>query len=108
MSNEQCNCHSYNGDFGTVPEVKLQIIASISPEGEKTYKDIMVDNCIGIVIGHLITNGVNTIGSCCGHGNKPPSIVLGGDVENYRQIREWIAEKDKRWFELSQWKRVLV
>lgn len=102
------NCHSYNGDFGTLPEVKLTMLTSILPNGDRKYKDVMIDACIAPVIKHLWDNEVNTAGSCCGHGKRPPSIVLGNDAENYSQIREWIKEKDNRWFELSQWRRVLV
>lgn len=108
MTTNKCDCHSYNGDFGSTPEVRLKKLVSISPEGERNYKDVMIDTCIASVIQHLWDKGVNTGGSCCGHGNKPPSIVLGPGAENYSQILEWIAEKDDRWFELSQWKRVLV
>lgn len=105
---KQCDCHSYNGDFGSTPEVKLPMLVGIRASGEKIYKDVMIDACISSVIQHLWENGVGTSGSCCGHGNMPPSIVLTEGAENYSQIRAWIAEKDERWFELSQWKRVLV
>lgn len=108
MTKDRCDCHSYNGDFGSVPEVRLKMLVSISPEGERTYKNVMIDACIAPVIQHLWNNGVPTGGSCCGHGKKPPSIVLEQGAENYSQIREWIKEKDDRWFELSQWRRVLV
>jgi hypothetical protein len=106
--NKKCECHSYNGDFGNTPEVRITKLTAILPDGERKYKDIMIDACIAPAIRHLWDNEVNTINSCCGHGNKPPSIVLGEGAENYSQIRKWIKEKDKRWFELSQWKRVLV
>ena len=103
-----CDCHSYNGDFGTTKEVILPMLSSITPDGKKTYKDVAIDACIAPVIKHLWDKGVNTGGSCCGHGSMPPSIVLGAGAENYSQIREWIKEKDDRWFELSQWRLVLV
>lgn len=102
------NCHSYNGDFGATPEVKLKMLTAILPDGKREYKDVMIDACIAPVVKYLWENEVNTINSCCGHGKKPPSIVLGDSTENYSQIRKWIKEKDSRWFELSQWKRVLV
>lgn len=104
----KCSCHSYNGDFGSEPEVLLTMLTSISPEGERKYKEVAIDACIAPVIQHLWDNGVNTGGSCCGHNNNSPSIVLGDGSENYSQIRKWIKEKDNRWFELSQWRRVLV
>lgn len=84
------------------------MLKSILPNGQHEYKEVSIDACIAPVIQHLWNNGVNTAGSCCGHGKEPPSIVLGDGAENYSQIRQWIKEKDSRWFELSQWKRVLV
>ncbi len=101
-------CHSYNGDYGTTPEVLLTMLTSISPEGKREYKDVAVEACIAPVIQHLWDKGVSTGGSCCGHGKRSPSIVLEQGAENYSQIREWIKEKDERQFELTQWKRVLV
>lgn len=105
---KQCDCHSYNGDFGTTKEVLMPMLVSITPDGKHTYKDVAIDACIAPVIKRLWEKGVHTIGSCCGHGNSSPSIVLSEGVDNYKQIREWIKEVDDRWFELSQWRRVLV
>lgn len=95
------NCYSYNGDFGRVKTVQLQ---------HKTNGTKSIDACIAPVIKHLWDNGVWTIGSCCGHGGRfgTRSIVLGENEDNYSRIRELIKEKDNRYFELSQWKRVIV
>lgn len=106
--NNKDTCHSYNGQFGETKEVLLTKLVSILPDGEKRYKDIAIDACIAPVIKHLWNNDVNTLSSCCGHGNRPPSIVLGNTEEKYSHIRRLISEKDNRQFELSQWKRVLV
>lgn len=84
------------------------MLVSVLPDGERAYKDVAIDACIAPVIKHLWDNGVTTGGSCCGHSKAPPSIVLAEGVENYSQIRQLIKEKDNRWFELSQWKRVFV
>lgn len=102
-----CDCHSYNGDFGTVPEVMLTMLTSILPDGERRYKDVPVDACIAPVIQHLWDNNISTGGSCCGHGKNRPSIVLSVGEENYSRIRELIKEKDDRQFEITQWKRVI-
>lgn len=97
----KCNCHSYNGTFGMTPEVLLTHRIG----GTKS-----IDACIAPVIEHLWANEVWTEGSCCGHNGVfgSPSIVLGENEDNYTRIRELIAEKDDRNFELSQWKRVIV
>lgn len=93
-------CHSYNADIGETPEVKLQT----------TDGSAMIDACIAPVIQHLWDSGIWTIGSCCGHGGVlgRPSIILGEHEDNYSHIRKLIKEKDSRYFELSQWKRVIV
>lgn len=106
--NKQCKCWSYNGDFGTVKPVKLSMLYAILPNGEEKYKDVNIDACISQVLKHLWDNGIFTLSSCCGHGNRPPSIVLAESEENYKKIRKLIKEKDERWFELSQWRRTLV
>lgn len=101
-------CHSYNGDFGSTPEVLLTMLTSIMPDGEREYKKVAIDACIAPVIQYLWDNDVYTGGSCCGHGKNNPSIVLEMGVENYSRVRELIKEKDERYFELTQWKRVIV
>lgn len=107
MNKRGCDCHSYNGDFGKTPEVKLKMISSISPDGKVSHKDVMVDACIAKIIKYLWDKGVNTIGSCCGHGFGRPSIVLGEWQDNYEQIRRWIKEIDDRQFEITQWRRII-
>lgn len=103
-----CTCHSYNKQTGTTPEVKMKHLVSVTPDGEPSYKDVVIDACIAPVIKVLWESGVNTLGSCCGHNKNNPSIVLGECEERYSEIRKFIKEVDDRYFELSQWKRVLV
>ena len=96
-----CTCHSYNPDTGDKDEVGL-----LNQGGETVW----IDACIAPVIKHLWDNEVYTEGSCCGHNGRfgTPSIVLAVGEENYSHIRELIAEKDDRYYELTQWKRVVV
>jgi len=98
---KQCDCHSYNGDFGKTKEVQIQ---------HKTMGTVSIDACIALVIGKLWDNGICTTGSCCGHNGSFgfPSIVLGENEDNYTRIRKLIKEVDGRNFELTQWKRVIV
>jgi len=97
----QCDCHSYNGDFGKTKEVQIQ---------HETRGSISIDACIASVISKLWDNGISTIGSCCGHNGSFgfSSIVLGENEDNYSHIRKLIKEVDDRYFELTQWKRVIV
>ena len=90
----QCDCHSYNWEIGKTPEAVVN--------------GVSLDACIADTIRYLWDNGVSTQGSCCGHNRTTPSIVLADGEENYSRIRKLIAEKDDRYYELSQWRRVLV
>lgn len=100
----KCDCHSYNGDFGSIPE---RILKAPKSTGKDT---ICVDECIADVLQHLWTNNIPTLSSCCGHNGVfgVPSIVLGEGVENYTHVRELIKVIDDRHFELTQWKRVII
>lgn len=42
---------------------------------------IAVDSCIADEIQRAWAQGVRTLGSCCGHGEEPPSVVLTEDPE---------------------------
>jgi hypothetical protein len=41
-----------------------------------------IDNCMMLLVTQLKELGIETLGSCCGHGKYPPSLV-------YRFKREW-------------------
>lgn len=94
------NCKSYNGDFGKLPEVILKAPNWSSKE------TICVDNCINDVIEHLWSNGIVTLGSCCGHGKVSPDIVLGENETDCSRVYKLIEEKDSRSWTLKQWQLV--
>jgi len=62
-------------DCGTVA-VSVRVPASLSHTGypRKTLKAI--DTCIADIVAAMISAGIYTSGSCCGHGEIPGSIVL--------------------------------
>lgn len=103
MSKTPCNCHSYNWDIDEDKEEILQL-----PKWCGVDKKVSIDKCIAPVIKHLWEHHVYTINSCCGHNRTFPTIILGENEENYYQIRQLIKEVDDRYFELSQWRRVIV
>lgn len=39
-------------------------------------KRVAIDTCIATAIGFLWHKGVNTLGSCCGHGKLKPTVVV--------------------------------
>ena len=42
---------------------------------------VSIDSCISAAIEKAWGKGVRTLGSCCGHGSNPPSVVLTDDPE---------------------------
>ena len=90
MSRTKCNCHSYNAGVGEVPEVILPINKyfpnTTYPDGQKK-ETVCVDACIAKDIEDLWKAGIQTLGSCCGHGGRfncgYPEVILkhAGDAE---------------------------
>ena len=91
-----CDCHSYNWEVGVVPEVQLEYPL------DRRDRTICVDECIARVIKHLWNHEVETLGCCCGHNEKAPSIVLAQNVtkESANVVRELVKEVDDRKFTL--------
>lgn len=86
-----CNCHSYNKDTGT----KKEVIITNRFTGHK----ISIDDCISYLINHLNLVGIETIGSCCGHNKKKPSIVLANKNE-INICKSLISKLDHREFNI--------
>lgn len=100
-----CNCHSYNGD--DINSGKDQEVVLYPPKELFLGKEsICVDACISKVVQHLWDNMIPTLNSCCGHNEKPPSIILESYVtsEDVKKIREIVAEIDDRDFKFLAWK----
>lgn len=56
-------------------------------------KTIAVDQCIADFVDRLNKAGIETVASCCGHGNLPTTIALTGDrwlILTDRETRERI------------------
>lgn len=98
-------CLSYNRQTGELPEVVLPR-PDWMPEGERV-NGVPVDHCLADAVQHLWDNGVVTLSSCCGHGKRRPSLVLGNG-EDPGVARRLIAEVDGREFNLHQWRLVDV
>lgn len=101
-------CASYNADTDGLPSIALPKPAWSDRNGDT----IMVDNCIAKTVQAIWDAGYITLSSCCGHGQRVPSLVLGessdGTPEIVAAIREIIARVDGRTFRLYQWQLVDV
>ncbi|HEJ7836565.1 TPA: hypothetical protein SMH97_004061 [Serratia marcescens] len=100
-----CDCHSYNADDGTVPNVILEV-----PDNIRRYTDgrerVCIDACIADAILHLWERGLPTLNSCCGHNKHEPQIIIPDVDFEPGQYFEALAEIDKRHWIVSRWERV--
>jgi hypothetical protein len=62
-------------------------------------RGICIDSCIANRILEAWAAGVRTLGSCCGHGDGPPNVVL---VEGYSQVD--LAREVLSGWTLYQWR----
>jgi hypothetical protein len=53
---------------------------------ELNGKIIRVDECLTDVIASLNSNGMQTLGSCCGHGKYSTTIIIKGDDEKIYEL----------------------
>jgi hypothetical protein len=76
----------------------------------KEHRTVCVDECIVSVINKLWANNINTLGCCCGHGVRKPSIVIsdGYKKKDYKQIYKLIKSVDCREWDIFQWQIVNV
>lgn len=96
-----CNCHSYNRDTGSEPEAILDM-AQYFPGTEDAKEQVCIDACIAKTVESLWKERIFTRGSCCGHNNRPPSVVLESAIDA-EKARKVIAEVDNREFDLLAW-----
>ena len=78
----------------------------------KLNRLICMDECIVPVIKALWDAGFETLGCCCGHGAKAPSVIIpehygDADVEKMPGVI-CSVESDGRAWEIYQWKLVKV
>ncbi len=101
-----CDCHSYNADTGSTPEVILELPDHLN--GTRHNHRVCIDACIAHVLSHLWRASVVTGGSCCGHNRDKPSLVLGNNAtpETVEIVRQLIAEVDDREWKLLSWQLV--
>lgn len=80
VTERQCDCHSYNWDFGTTPAELMSpppdLIEKIMSYRPGCSKEISIDACIVEHVQALWDAGCVTLSSCCGHNRVPPSIVI--------------------------------
>lgn len=69
-------------EWGTTVRVDVEIPDEVTDREEGYTKPVGVDACIAPLVHALNSHaGVTTIASCCGHGNRPGSIILADGRE---------------------------
>jgi hypothetical protein len=63
-------------NWGTTRIVNVKINAGRSSSGHTQWKDKPIDLCISDIVEALQKSGIDMLGSCCGHGQRPGEIVL--------------------------------
>ena len=67
---------------------------------ESPFPDVVtpvsLDACIAEDIQRLWAAGIWTLGSCCGHGDVNPSVVLASHADGERAL-EVLSARERRW-----------
>ena len=67
-----------SGDYELV---EVTIPADLSCTGESYRKKMQIDKCLAPLIRAMDRRGIATRGCCCGHGERPGSIMMGDGTE---------------------------
>lgn len=99
-----CKCKSYNKNWGSTPNVILDL-----PDWMLTYKEnrtVAVDACIVHVIKYLWDKKIETEGCCCGHNRFKPHLIISSGYNDKKIIRVFniIKEIDDREWDICQWR----
>lgn len=82
------------------------------PEWIQEYRNgdqMGVDPCLADTLLGLWARNVRTLGSCCGHGRIPPSLVLDGFEFQAQHARAVLNDIDpSRPWVLQQWRLIDV
>ena len=101
MPDMSCSCISYNLPE---PHQATKSRAVRFPWGEHRIVDL--DECIADTILHLWNADIVTGGSCCGHGDRNPSVVLMDDNPSEALIESacrTIRKVDDRQWDVHFW-----
>jgi len=76
----------------------------------RKVRTVSIDRCIKDVMANLWTYGIQTLGCCCGHGERNPSIVINSAYSDkeIKYISDLIADVDDRLWDIYQWRIQLV
>lgn len=68
-------------EHGNTEKVNVWIPPHLSHSGVGYWKYAEIDSCIAPIVQALQFAGIHMLGSCCGHGKNPGSIVLADGRE---------------------------
>ena len=84
------------------------------PDGICTWKDnrsVCLDRCIASIVPTIWAAGLETVGSCCGHGKEDASVVVESQhgIEYIARIASVLERIDpqRRW-RILQWSLILA
>jgi len=62
--------------WGSTVLLRVPVPAWLSADGRRRVRTKAVDECIAPIVMALNAAGIDTIGSCCGHGQRDGEILL--------------------------------
>jgi len=99
-----CNCKSYNWDkIGSIVAAILTLPKWCDVGREN--RTVCIDKCIVGVIVYLWAHGIETLGCCCGHNIKNPSVVVNSG-QNVDCVFKVIRRIDSRDWIVCRWELV--
>ena len=99
-----CNCHSYNKDTGTEPEVILDPNKYF--DWDLKARTVCVDACIAEQIKALWREKIWTGGCCCGHNKTNPNVVLKEGEDPKKAIKLLKRIDPEREWDVLQWQLI--
>jgi len=88
--------------------VKVLLPVWVNPQRDQRV--VHIDACIEPTIRRIWAAEIETLGCSCGHGRRPPSVVIGRQISEAKieALQSILKIADGRPWEIYQWKPTLV
>lgn len=88
--------------------VKAMLPVWVNPQRDQRI--VHIDACIEPTIRRIWAAEIETLGCSCGHGKRPPAVVIGRQMSEAKiqTLQSILKTSDGRPWEIYQWKPTLV
>lgn len=89
-----CRGTTNGEDVYIIPIYKIpnETLETLNTGWVSNHGGIPVDECIGAKVEELIINGIQTVGSCCGHGTEKPHVLVREHQKNLIESMGYLTE----------------